>query len=74
MRSDLTSALLEACYACPSLRIGQLISDAARAGGWDQFDVFYCPDEKIVKGLRILTQQSTDRIAQATGGAGHDKV
>lgn len=35
-------------------RIGQLISNAARAGGWESNDVFYCPNEVILNGLNKI--------------------
>lgn len=40
------------CY--PDLRIGQIIVNAATKGGWTQGDIFYCPDEVLLKGLEIL--------------------
>ena len=74
MRSDVTAALIAASYACPSLRLGQLISNAARAGGWEQLDVFYCPDSTILKGLQILTEQANQQFAKAAGGGNNVKV
>lgn len=43
----------------PELRYGQIISIAARYGGWEgnnwgSKDIFYCPDEIIYKGLQRL--------------------
>lgn len=35
----------------PQLRIGQIISNAARKGGWMTNDIFYCPDETLRLGL-----------------------
>ena len=55
MKFDILSALIEAAYACPSLRLGQLISNAAKAGGWELEDVFYCPDTQLRDGLKKLS-------------------
>lgn len=43
----------------PMLRIGQLLSLAAKRGGWEQDDLFYCPDEKIIKGLESMVSSFT---------------
>lgn len=40
--------------ACPELRIGQIMVNAAVKGGWTQGDIFYCSDEILLKGLKIL--------------------
>lgn len=57
MRSDVTMALIEAAYANPGMRLGQLVTNAAKAAGWEQFDVFYCPDSQLRDGLKILTEE-----------------
>lgn len=33
------------------LRIGQIILNAARKGGWMTDDIFYCPDDILRLGL-----------------------
>lgn len=38
----------------PELRFNQIISIAAKRAGWKDDDLFYCPDEIIVKGLDAL--------------------
>ena len=38
----------------PSLRFCQFVSNVAKLGGWDDDDLFYCPDEIITKGLLEL--------------------
>lgn len=60
MRSDVTAALLEAAYANPGMRLGQLVTNAAKAAGWEQFDVFYCPDSKLRDGLRTLAAENKE--------------
>ena len=57
MKSKIIAATIEALYACPELRLGQLISNAARAGGWDNDDVFYCPDHILLNGLKKLAER-----------------
>lgn len=43
----------------PMLRYTQIVSNAAKAGGWNNNDVFYCPDETLLRGLRILLEKVT---------------
>lgn len=38
----------------PELRVAQIVSNAARYGGWDDPDLFYCPDSALIKGLGVL--------------------
>lgn len=38
----------------PELRFYQLIHLAAMYGGWSKNDLFYCPDDVIVRGLKIM--------------------
>lgn len=59
MRSDVTTALMEAAYANPGMRLGQLVTNAAKAAGWEQFDVFYCPDSQLRDGLKILAEEGS---------------
>lgn len=41
----------------PELRIGQTMVIAAKKGGWNQDDIFYCPDDILLKGLQILSDE-----------------
>lgn len=54
-QTDLLFALDLAIMKNQELRLGQLISDAAKAGGWKDSDIFYCPDEVLLKGLKENT-------------------
>lgn len=36
------------------LRLCQILSNAASKAGWDNSDLFYLPDEKLLDGLEIL--------------------
>lgn len=38
----------------PEWRMGQVLSNAAKAGGWKEFDIFFCQDEKIIEGLKKI--------------------
>lgn len=38
----------------PELRLGQLLTKAAQAGGWKNQDIFYCPDNIIADGLKKM--------------------
>lgn len=39
---------------CPELRISQIMVNAAIKGGWNQNDIFYCPDDILLKGLQMI--------------------
>ena len=41
----------------PELRICQIIDIAAYKAGWDNNDLFYLSDEKILSGLEILNKE-----------------
>lgn len=41
----------------PQLRYQQIMSIAASKGGWDNKDLFYCPDEVLLKGLNKLIEE-----------------
>ena len=49
--------ILSALFAFPELRIGQLLVNAAHKGGWNQDDIFYCPDDVIEKGIKLLIEE-----------------
>lgn len=42
----------------PEIRVGQTISNAAFAGGWNDNDVFYCPNDVIINGLKELISRA----------------
>lgn len=60
MNNDLLIALNTAIAITPQIRLGQLISNAARAGGWENNDVFYCPNEVILNGLNKIAATERD--------------
>lgn len=39
----------------PYLRLGQLLTIAAKEAGWEENDLFYIPDDVLFKGLRKIT-------------------
>ena len=41
----------------PELRLCQIISNAANKAGWDNNDLFYLPDEKLLEGLKLLNSE-----------------
>ena len=41
----------------PELRLCQILSNAASKAGWDNNDLFYLPDEKLLEGLEILKKE-----------------
>ena len=49
--------IIQAKEKLPSLRFGQLISNAAEIGGWKGQDIFYCPDEVIIDGLKKIIKR-----------------
>lgn len=46
-----------AIYKMPMLRVGQILTNAAKLAGWRNDDIFYAPDEVLLKGLEILTEE-----------------
>ena len=70
MDSSLLTALFREITEQPEqIRIGQLISNAARFGGWDSDDLFYCPDSTILKGLdEMCSKRRTKTAAKSYGG------
>lgn len=51
-------ALCEIHQKRPELRVCQIMSIAAQMGGWGNDDLFYCPNEVILKGLEIFRQKA----------------
>ena len=43
--------------AHPEMRICQLIFFAAKVGGWNNDDVFYCSDETLIRGLEQILRR-----------------
>ena len=61
MKEELLQLISEAIEKHPELRLGQLLENAAHFGGWKNTDIFYCPDEVLVTGLRIiLSKENTE--------------
>ena len=42
--------------ACPDLRLGQLIQNAAVISGWKTNDVFYIEDDQLARGIKALKE------------------
>lgn len=42
----------------PELRVCQILSIAAQMTGWKNDDLFYCPDDVILKGLEDFLQKA----------------
>jgi len=42
--------------ACPDLRLGQLIQNAAVISGWKTNDVFYIEDDQLANGIKALKE------------------
>lgn len=41
----------------PQLRCQQIMSIAASKGGWNKRDLFYCPDETLLRGLNKIIEE-----------------
>jgi hypothetical protein len=41
----------------PHLRLGQIINNAMRVNGRDDFDTYYYPDQNIVEGISKLVEK-----------------
>lgn len=41
----------------PMLRFQQMMSIAAQKAGWKDDDLFYCPDDTIIKGLKLMLEE-----------------
>lgn len=41
----------------PELRVRQILVNAAHKAGWENDDIFYCPDEVLKKGLIEISQE-----------------
>ena len=46
----------ELWIACPDLRLGQLIQNAAVMSGWKTNDVFYIEDDQLHDGIKALKE------------------
>ena len=61
MKEELLQLISEAIVKHPELRLGQLLENAAYFGDWKNTDIFYCPDEVLVTGLKIiLNKENTE--------------
>ena len=54
MKEEIMGNLLVIHDKHPELRTGQILSIAANKGGWGNTDIFYCPDEVLLRGLEII--------------------
>lgn len=54
MKNKIIELLSLISSAYPKLRIGQIMVNAATKGGWNQSDIFYCPNEIVLKGLQTI--------------------
>jgi hypothetical protein len=52
--TDSIHLLLRAHMANEGMRLPQIIANAAMMGGWEQKDLFHCPDEVLLNGLENL--------------------
>lgn len=41
----------------PELRFQQIMSIAASEAGWTNNDLFYCPDDVLIKGLSSILEE-----------------
>ncbi len=41
----------------PELRLCQILSNAASKAGWENDDLYYLPDKKLLEGLEILMKR-----------------
>lgn len=54
MQNELIKLLAEISASNPQLRMCQIIGNAAKLGGWNSDDIFYCSDEILLRGLQKL--------------------
>ena len=52
--TDSIHLLLLAHTADEGMRLPQIIANAAMMGGWEEKDLFYCPNEVFFSGLENL--------------------
>jgi len=52
--TDSLHLLLRAHTADESMRLPQIIANAAMMGGWEDKDLFNCPNEVLLNGLENL--------------------
>lgn len=41
----------------PELRISQVLSISAKKAGWENDDLFYCPDDTLIDGLVLFLKE-----------------
>lgn len=58
IQAKIMEILLYALKKDSMLRIGQIITAAAAMGGWCSNDIFYCTDEVLLKGLKLLYKEN----------------
>ena len=54
IRTDAIHLLLRATTADEGMRLPQIIANAASMGGWEEKDLFHCPDDVFLNGLENL--------------------
>jgi uncharacterized protein YihD (DUF1040 family) len=55
---ELISLIEEAWKKHPQMRLTQFICYACNVGKWEPKDIFYCPDETLLFGLRKIINES----------------
>ena len=58
MFNEIMQLMYQVQQAYPMLRFAQIVANAAKLGGWEGDDVFYCDDKTMAKGLRILLREN----------------
>lgn len=56
--SKIVALIYEIQQKHPELRLCQIFSIAANKVGWDNPDLFYIPDEKLLEGLEALKEEN----------------
>ena len=54
MNDKITSLIAQVSAIYPELRLGQLLTIAAKNANWQQSDIFYCPDDRLERGLTVM--------------------
>ena len=46
----------ELWIACPDMRLGQLVHNAAAITGWGNNDIFHIEDDQLTHGIKLLKE------------------
>lgn len=57
----IVNALCEIHKKRPELRVCQIMNIAAHTAGWENDDLFYCPDSVILRGLEEFAQKGSGK-------------